>query len=530
MEIENNDVFPKLLAIDYHIYFKEQLVFLYYHSVRSTNSHLSILERWFENVLSTLKSQMKLDPISYKPYVSRFYQLLCYIRDIQYGKGEHDLTYMMIHVWYKYYPIPTIYFIHQVVRSLGSWRDIKYLCDYLRRNSKAGNNHPLIETCIQLMNRSLSIDSSCVKWVPREGKRFTWLNEQLAIHWVKTYRPICRSIADDIATVNSYKREYRRFIKKQRAIDSFSPILSKTLKDSLYKYAYRASQLLTHNFESINSDTLNADWARFVKYLHIGKLKDIIPIIDFASLDMLKHEAKQTYFLFLGMACLLAEHSSYGKRILLVGEKYPIWVNLELCDGFVSMIQSIENAVSGLHSPAFGFILTVHRGERRPSNTIWLDAIRLLINSFRETNTSPHHIENMTLILLSCCGFSPVFTEKTKNNIDGNGESLHKETFLDAIEELFFSMSRKISFRRPRIIFYKQFNNDIQELPCSIDDKGITLFSGCVSSLLSHIRLTSSLTYREQYIHLTAYETIQNMINKPRYTFVFPIREPTVPL
>ena len=54
------------------------------------------------------------------------------------AKGERDLTYMMLKVWYDYKPEIAFYIFETIMLNtelkepLGSWKDIKYLCNYLR--------------------------------------------------------------------------------------------------------------------------------------------------------------------------------------------------------------------------------------------------------------------------------------------------------------------------------------------------------------------------------------------------------------
>ena len=56
-------------------------------------------------------------------------------RDIIAGKGEYALSYMMILVWYEFFPEIATFLLNSFVLPLennpdpfGSWKDIKYLC------------------------------------------------------------------------------------------------------------------------------------------------------------------------------------------------------------------------------------------------------------------------------------------------------------------------------------------------------------------------------------------------------------------
>ena len=156
--------------------------------------------------------------------------MIAQTRDIVYGKGERKLTYMMIYIWYKFYPTLAIYAIHRLVdililpdnfngigadklintyvatrrHAFGCWKDIKYLCYFLRSRS---HNHPLIDVAISIMNKQLYRDWSVVricshgshdfrnilsfvaKWVPRENTKFEWIFEKSAIQWAEMVTP-----------------------------------------------------------------------------------------------------------------------------------------------------------------------------------------------------------------------------------------------------------------------------------------------------------------------------------------------------
>jgi hypothetical protein len=90
--------------------------------------------------------------------------------------------------------------------AFGCWKDIKYLCYFLRSRS---HNHPLIDVAISIMNKQLYRDFTIVsicnrkcgshdfrnilsfvaKWVPRENTKFEWIFEKSAIQWAEMVTP-----------------------------------------------------------------------------------------------------------------------------------------------------------------------------------------------------------------------------------------------------------------------------------------------------------------------------------------------------
>ena len=55
-------------------------------------------------------------------------------RDIKNGKGERDLSYLQLFIWYSYYPRLAERALTSFVYTFGSWRDIKDLCGFIRKH------------------------------------------------------------------------------------------------------------------------------------------------------------------------------------------------------------------------------------------------------------------------------------------------------------------------------------------------------------------------------------------------------------
>jgi hypothetical protein len=222
--------FPELKRLDESNlanYYKEQIVQLFYLLSRKENDYeIDKIGGILEETLGSLKQNMNAD---FRKYLVVLYKMIAQTRDILYGKGERKLTYMMIYVWYKFYPTLTIYAVHQLVdlrvlpdgfnqlqidevisryvstsrTSFGCWKDIKYLCYFLMSRSQ---HHPLINVAIEIMNKQLLRDwtlfsllneehdfrnilSFVSKWVPRENTKFEWLFEKMAIQWAELVTP-----------------------------------------------------------------------------------------------------------------------------------------------------------------------------------------------------------------------------------------------------------------------------------------------------------------------------------------------------
>lgn len=161
------------------------------------------------------------------PYFIGLYRLIGQTRDITMGRGEYSLAYMQIAVWYEFYPEAAKYalkkFVHfndgereyeTTTHPYGSWKDIKYFCDYYQKLSK-DYNHPLIEYAIDILTKQIKYDemiynksfvassqgaghppgreynqplSLAARWAPRAtSKRFGWIFNKMAHNYFSHY-------------------------------------------------------------------------------------------------------------------------------------------------------------------------------------------------------------------------------------------------------------------------------------------------------------------------------------------------------
>ena len=205
----------------------EKIVQFYFQLVR-TKDMTSL-----ENQLSTMLGIIKGNEDKYLNELCMLYKIMGNTRDIEEGKGEYSLSFMQIYVWYQFYPTLAkdmiIYFVsnytvgEKMVKPMGSWKDLKYLCNYiagrddllkdsvLSPGDQDGDfetpmNHDLFKFIICLYknvinhewdiyqtSRQLDTQSAeykefvnnkftlACKWVPREkSKKFGWINKYIA--------------------------------------------------------------------------------------------------------------------------------------------------------------------------------------------------------------------------------------------------------------------------------------------------------------------------------------------------------------
>ena len=337
-----------------------------------------------------------IDRAIYWSILENLFCFIAHVRDIHMGLGKRQMTYMMLDVWYDYFPILAIKALHTMVsgakvnHSYGSWRDICGLCEYLKKHSHRRESHPLIDTAIEMMNFALHKENmhyyhnkteyltNIAKWVPREKSQFKWLFPLLVIHWSQTYgqssmgsRKYRRMVSKLTRVVNPVEQNLCAQTRDNITVDSLSNIsivknwgslqlsefddtngeagdkgcyyLSQyfTFPEHITKLAQLGVRCIEHNGSAEEINLLNSQWSKsfhkWTKRFSVDKLS--LAVIHSSSISM--HD--QNLCKSIAHACYIVGASDI-KRILYASNT-PIWINLEHCDGFIAMIRTILNAL-----------------------------------------------------------------------------------------------------------------------------------------------------------------------------------------
>ena len=157
------------------------------------------------------------------PMFLALYKMIGQTRDIIMGKGEYTLTFIQIAVWYEFFPEAALFALDKCVlppdyaaqHQYGSWKDIKYFCNFLMKEHKHFNipdmspEHPIIKYALSLMVTQLKHDeknhnlsfvvgsagseakskiSLAARWAPRAtSKQFGWMNSIMARMYYSNY-------------------------------------------------------------------------------------------------------------------------------------------------------------------------------------------------------------------------------------------------------------------------------------------------------------------------------------------------------
>jgi Mg-chelatase subunit ChlD len=183
---------------------EELITQLYFQLTRS--SDITILKDKYQELLIKIFSEQNTT------YIKLLYKLIGHTRDIVAGKGEYNLTYMLISELYNFslldhcsindkYKIQNMATcaIESLIRTeinehpYGSWKDLKYFCNYhipkeYRFEHKLKElNDPLFNKVIDIICGQLQCDQHApvktllAKWIPREkSEKFGWIVPILA--------------------------------------------------------------------------------------------------------------------------------------------------------------------------------------------------------------------------------------------------------------------------------------------------------------------------------------------------------------
>lgn len=227
---------------------REKILQFSFQLTRSNENILHKLSFVLKDILNTLKSQYTLfkksntDTTVIVEYLILLYKMIGQTRDIVDGKGEYSLTYMMIYIWYDFYPELALYAVQCLVdfgdngktHQYGSWKDIKYFCDYCRKQY-CDLEHPLIQHAINIVNKQICTDyanlisnsddiSLAGKWVPREKSgRFGWMYQALACNYFPKYIETSELSSNNskLKAILKCKTEYRQILSAlNRKIDT----------------------------------------------------------------------------------------------------------------------------------------------------------------------------------------------------------------------------------------------------------------------------------------------------------------------
>jgi len=303
----------------------------------------------------------------------------------------------------------------------------------------------LLNKQIALDSSSATI-SLAAKWAPREKASFGWLYQALAVDYFKQYISTAQTDESKEKAIRKCKADYRKLMSDlNRRLDTvqirqcnktwseidFTRVTSVTLskqnkafmnlkktgaprypgvedrelcaehfRDHIQKavrgeinmkgarvgitdFVKRAQELcpeLVYQSQTNRNpeiDLINSQWIDNSKLN--GGLGKMIAMVDVSS--SMEEGNGSPMRAAIGLGIRIAEKSELGKRVLTFSAN-PTWVNLEHCDGFVSLVNKVSLADWG-------------------ANTNFFKALDLILDAIIVNKMSASEVQDMVLVILS---------------------------------------------------------------------------------------------------------------------------------
>jgi Domain of unknown function (DUF2828) len=583
------------VELDWSSDIQEKIVQFDFQCVRTDSAGVSNLVSILDDILLQLTTHnytTDSDKAKRNSYLTTLFKVIGKTRDINGGKGEYTLAYMMIWVWYKHFPSLAetalqLFVVDPKVVNVendsqepyGSWKDIKYFCKYVMDNG-GDMSHPLIQFCIEGINFNLRQDdqnynmdtdgskniSLVSKWIPREESgKFGFLYETLAVNYfpefivtAKTdvsrgkavkkcktqYRMLCSKLnrhldtvqikqtAKNWAEINHAKTTSITMAKQRKAFlnqkkdngaeqrsddpdrvacaDNLRAYLESLKKEGkevkgkhvgLNDFAEQAYNLLCYNNNNgkqVEIDIINSQWRDNCNKKNANGLGPMVAIVD-TSGSMSGDPINAA----VALGCRVAEKSILGKRVMTFSSD-PTWINLEGCDTFTSMVDSIR------------------KNDRYAGyNTDFYKALDMILTAIEANKVPPVDVENMVLAI-----FSDMQIDDNLNVMINGGSNYicdesHKKANHSKWDTMFQQIKKKYAdvgmrlygqpLNPPHILFWNLRKTN--GFPTLSTEAGCSMMSGFDPTILNMFCELGMEALRE----MTPYKTLLKTLDNVRY-------------
>lgn len=475
-----------------------------------------------DKILKDLKSSYKTGSISkeeYVEYMSLLFRMIGHTRDIIDGKGEYELSYMLLTVWHTHYPELAKFALRHFVLSpegttdfhpYGSWKDIKYLYKHNKSSS-------LIDYGLQLLIDQINTDlvsdkpSLAAKWVPREKSQFGELFTRLAINYFSDYLASAKTAVARQRAIIKSKMEFRKVIsflnKKLDTVQikqcdsqwadidftkqtSITMIKQKKAFLNLNNQGIQRSELddrieCANNFREFAQKASNRDIKVNGKRICLNDFtKEAIKLCEnkqkisyeaailnaqwfdnssqngalgkmIAMVDVSGSMDGDPLYAAIALGIRVAEKSLLGKRVLTFSAS-PDWVNLDGNDTFVDMVDVIRQSNWGM-------------------NTNFAAALKMILDAIIAKQLKPEDVEDMVLAIFSDMQIDAAETKSRDN-----------KSLMDTIEKSYADAGERLwnkPFKPPHILFWNL--RSTSGFPTLSTQQNCSMMSGFSPALLN---------------------------------------------
>jgi len=527
------------------------------------------------NLIEIIERVQKMDKDSQKRAFILLYKILAQTRDIIDGKGECQLSYMMIYTWWHYFPDLAFFAIRQFTmgdaivneegeeepaHQYGSWKDIKYLCDYVY-NITYNSNHDIIHYCTDLVCYQIEIDnrkmfqrepiSLCAKWVPRESSKYKWLfiliSRKYCAEYYKTALASKNKDTMKKADLKSRMSMRRILTKMNKYLDTVqikqcaniwdqidhNKTTSITLikqRKALLNQTMRGEQRSCENHRIVCAENFKmyieskAEKGETIKGKRVAMAdftKEAIKIkseehepdnlFDKTNKDILdsmwRDSSKDTQALENAVVMCDTSGSMYGDPLdvciamgIRIAEKSTLGKR-------VMTFSSTPSWLDISHIDSFvDMVDYIYRDmDSKGLNTDFYKALDLLLNAIVEKKLDAETVRNMSLVILS------------DMQIDCGDKSWNNESLYDSIERKYCEAGIKAigePYKVPLLVFWNLRQTD--GFPVLAKQKNTAMMSGFSPALLNDF-CEKGVAAFEDYANYTPFRFLVESLSKPRY-------------
>ena len=210
---------------------QEKILQLSFQFTRCDSKMIEFHAETLRNLLQNLTGSKDTSREKFVELMTVAYKMVGHTRDIIDGKGEYSLAYMQVLVWNEFYPELARFVLTKFVSTdghpYGSWKDIKYFCNYCKSRNMPVSD-PLMQHAFQLLLSQIRLDASAekkslaAKWVPRaKSHRFGWIFNELSVMYFKEYIETAKTNVQVDRAVNKAKMDFRKLLANlNRSLDT----------------------------------------------------------------------------------------------------------------------------------------------------------------------------------------------------------------------------------------------------------------------------------------------------------------------
>ena len=551
----------------------EKICQFFFQLVR-TEDH-SALEKLHTDIISSIKN----DP----ERLTMMYKLLHQTRDIINGKGEQQLGFMQLYNFYinGYEQLAMNGVRHFVIREdethpYGSWKDIKYLCNYVKERCQS-ENHPLIDHAINIAGEQLFKDNATInretkcepckitlvaKWVSREkSKKFGWVFKKMAKmafpHYIETAKTV---ESKRKATIKARIELNKILVKLSKHLDvtqvkqcgknwselDFNKITSATMRKQTLAFTYKDKK---GEVRGENTDRLQCS-QNFSEHISKAKggskehkvhgrrvnvyelVKDALTTDDnnTEKIDTINLQWDDNRKNNGGLGKIIAcSDTSYS---MTVDENIPLYNSIGLGirvselthPAFKDRVLSFAaNPVWHNLSGCETFVEKVKKVNSMSTglNTDFYKAMKMILDVLIENEVPPEEAEGMVLAIFSDMQIDAAVYINNSGDAPSELRAAginYMDTMYDCIVKLYAEAGMRSSFKRPysppHILFWNLRNTD--GFPVLSTQKNTSMLSGYSSALLN-ILCEKGI---DQLKEFTPRGMIQDMLNNERYSIL----------